>query len=95
MALASIVLIAVSMVLFARVLVYNTVLSNYDRQNVIVNVDSEFVGDINININSQNSHAKEDRDDLINDLIIAIIEFLLTVLTSIITTKYSLTGKII
>ena len=96
MACVSIFLIIMSMILFARVLAYNTALINYEQQqnSIVINVDSEISGDINVNINSQNN-GTADKPTLINDLIVATVEFLLTVLATIITTRYSLTGKII
>lgn len=91
-AIITVVLIVVTMLLFARVSANVTVLSNFNQQNVIINIPGINVGDIEININTNDNDSSK-KYELIKDIVESLIGMIISGSVSIVTGKFALTGK--
>lgn len=80
------------MVLFARVLAYNTALINYEKQEINVTIENVNNGNVEVHFNSSEKDETI-KETIVEGLVKAVVEFFLTTFTSVITSHYALTGK--
>ena len=92
-ACVSIVLILISMLLFAKLMACNTALRNLS-QDIVINIPGGNTGNIEININTDNG-VQQAREEITKDMIESIIGLVITTPVSAITIKFALTGKLI
>ena len=91
-AIIAVILIVITMLFFARFSANMTTLSNLNQQNVIINIPGINIGDIEININTNDDDSSK-KDELIKDIAESLLGMIISGSVSIVTGKFALTGK--
>ncbi len=91
-AIIAVVLIVITMLFFARFSANITMLSNLNQQNVIINIPGVNVGDIEVNINTNDDESPK-KEDIIKDIIESLSGMIVSAQISLVTGKFALKGE--
>ena len=91
-AIIAVILIVITMLFFARFSANMTTLSNLNQQNIIINIPGINIGDIEININTNDDDSLK-KHELIKDIVESLLGMIISGSVSIVTGNFALTGK--